>query len=590
MRSFLKNGLCYFFSIQTTKQKFTLFSVLVLTFLAAYFEFKILTLIGPMVAVIGGSAAIGHAEGILNWHQTGPRSELAVWYLAIQLAIFAVLSAATRIAQIYVGHSYIYGLGHRLGALNLANAIGADYVLLKNSHSSQLLARFERINIAINSVLNPLLILTSSLIIGSAIVASLFNTDPLLSLVCLLCLSLFFFASGLFSRSAILRNSNLLNQVQGERIFLIREAISGYRELKLGAMLGDYARRFNDVDRSMRAAQVMNLVLGSSPRFLLEALGLIALAIVLLVNSAKADAMSEIVSVLATFAVGAQRLLPHAQSIYSSIASIAGHMHMINDLAQPLFPETDAKTKHPQMNANPFLHDFEELRCRNVSYTYPGSNEPALVTTSLLISRGDKIALVGTSGSGKSTFLELLCGLLRPTTGTIEVDGIAITSANVDEWQQSLAYVPQQPFLTSGSVRENLLLGSPEGAISEEQIATMLRRVGLEDWLTRRANGLDRPVGENGSNLSGGQKQRLAIARALIGSKKILVMDEITSNLDAANESAILDLILNLPRDYTLICSLHKVSRLDRFDAVVEFGKGASIMRVPNTSKTVSIE
>jgi ABC-type multidrug transport system fused ATPase/permease subunit len=545
-------GLLY--RLQTRRQRSTFLLTVILLILAGYLEYLVITLVGPLVSNVS-SGGSGVAE------------------MALLLIVLSLLTAVVRVLQIHIGHSYVYGLGHMFSCETLGNALNADYIELKRSHSAALLKRFEMINIAVNSVLTPLLILLASSITALAIGISLILADVRVAVIGLGGLTAFYLIAALMSRKALLRNAALFNRAQGERIFLIREAMSGYRELKIGALIGDYQQRFNAVDQNLRHSQVRNLVLGASPRFVLEALAFTSVALVVYWASRQVGGTgAALLSTLATFALGAQRLLPHAQSIYSSISSIVGHHSMIAELRKPLFEARQRSAQPDTAVEEMFLSNEGEILLTGLGFSYPNALQPTLSNINLEISRGSRIALVGSSGSGKTTFLELFCGLLTPTQGTISVNGQEIRGGKLDLWQRQIAYVPQNPFLVSGSLRDNVLLGGNNKELSDFEIITALSAVGLGDWLAHLVDGLAHDVGENGSNLSGGQRQRLAIARALAGGKSILVLDEITSNLDAQNESAILELILTLPRNFTVICSLHKAQVLDRFDRVLTFG------------------
>jgi ABC-type multidrug transport system fused ATPase/permease subunit len=539
---------------QTVGQRAKLVFAMFLMIVSAFFEFKIITLIGPLVATAGSQI-----------------SEQTI-AAATSLAVFAVLGGIARVLQIYVGHGYVYDLGHLLSKTTLRNALNTDYLSLKTSHSASLLKRFEMINVAINSVLTPLMVLLNNLVVSIAIAASLIITNFQVGVFGLGTLGFFYISILLLSRNALLRNAQEFSATQGERIFLIREATSGYRELMIGGLVQGYQERFGDVDRRLRRSQVLNLVLGASPRFVLEALAFMAIAAGIAWSQLVGGvSFSEFMSIVATFAIGAQKLVPCSQAIYSSIASIIGHHSMIQELGHPLFREPHAVSMSGTKLDSAVLAPESIVKINGLGFGYPGAVRQVFTGLKLEIYPGERIALVGGSGSGKSTFLELFCGLLEADAGAITVGGVGLEQIAIDSWQKRIAYVPQQPFLVSGSIRENLLFGTPANIIRDEDLVRTLKSVDLTGWLNNLPNGLEFDVGENGANLSGGQRQRLSIARALLSGRSIFVLDEITSNLDARNEADILDLILSLPKNITVVCSLHKAPDLTRFDKVVSF-------------------
>jgi ABC-type transport system involved in cytochrome bd biosynthesis fused ATPase/permease subunit len=281
--------------------------------------------------------------------------------MAISLVFLSWLSTLIRVTQVKIGHGYIYGLGHTLSAETLRNALYADYIELKSAHSSLLLKRIEMINIAINSVLTPILLLVVSGVTVIAISVGLFFTDVQVAIIGISGLTCFYVISALIFRKALLQNSVLFNNAQGERIFLMREVVSGFRELKVGALIENYQKRFELVDDRFRKSQVKNIVLGSSPRFVLEGILYTAVALIVYWASLQGNETGVvIISTLATFALGAQRLLPHAQTIYSSASSIIGHHSMIAELCSPLFKERPPLTQVTQSN-DPIIFGANEV-------------------------------------------------------------------------------------------------------------------------------------------------------------------------------------------------------------------------------------
>jgi ATP-binding cassette subfamily B protein len=304
----------------------------------------------------------------------------------------------------------------------------------------------------------------------------------------------------------------------------------------------------------------------------MESAGMVLIALLALMFSGGASGVSSAIPMLAALALGLQRLLPSLQQAYQSWSTINGAEASLRDTLKLL--EQDMPTA-PGRLPEPLAFN-DEIRARKLRFRYGKGTPWILQGVDVVIRKGSRVGFVGATGSGKSTLLDIVMGLLHPDEGELLVDGVPITSGNVASWRTHIAHVPQDIFLTDGSVRENIAFGVPLDQIDEEAMrrAAHLAHVGttIENW----AKGYDTVVGERGVQLSGGQRQRIGIARALYKNADVFIFDEATSALDIDTEEAVMQSIELLPRRITVLIIAHRLSTLKNCDYLVELGKPAA--------------
>jgi ABC-type multidrug transport system fused ATPase/permease subunit len=236
--------------------------------------------------------------------------------------------------------------------------------------------------------------------------------------------------------------------------------------------------------------------------------------------------------------------------------------------------DTQAYGGKPDDRAMPSLPLRGEIALKNVSFTYPNAAGPSLESVELVIRRHEVIGLVGETGAGKTTLVDLILGLLEPTAGTIEVNGEPLWGERRFFWRRSCGYIPQEIFLSDDSVRANIAFGVPEDVIDDEAVVKAAHIAQIDDFVSTLPAGYETSVGERGVRLSGGQRQRIGIARALYHDPDVLVMDEATSSLDGATEAAVMEMIHKLGRTKTLIVIAHRLSTVRACDVIYLVHKG----------------
>jgi ABC-type multidrug transport system fused ATPase/permease subunit len=333
---------------------------------------------------------------------------------------------------------------------------------------------------------------------------------------------------------------------------------------------------FRDAEHRFRNARTTNAIFANAPRYFVEAAGMVLIAGVAVAMSERPGGLAAAIPALGALALGAQKLLPLVQQIYFGWAAATGAQQTLSDvimlLRRPTPSDDDAGGRLPFTNA---------ISLRGVSYSYGGERQTALKGIDLEIPKGARVGIAGRTGSGKSTLMDLVIGLLEPTEGTIAIDGTPLVAGNRAAWQRNVAHVPQAIFLSDASIAENIAFGVPAGEIDRERVQRAALQAELAEVVAALPEGYDTRVGERGIQLSGGQRQRIGIARALYKQANVLVFDEATSALDDDTESAVMSAIERLDRDLTIILIAHRLTTLQGCDVILRLDRGQVVANQP---------
>ena len=324
-----------------------------------------------------------------------------------------------------------------------------------------------------------------------------------------------------------------------------------------------YVDRYSNLDRNNRLRQAKNQFLAFFPKFILEAIGLIALALISLLLIGDENDPKKVIPIVGAIALGMQRFLPTLQQMYSSWVIISANTADLNAVIslvnQPVLTNLRVQRKYPSLS-------FEKIEFRNVSYKFKKQQNNAIENVNLTISKGDKIGIIGETGSGKSTFVDLIMGLLVPTQGIIKVNGTNIHAENkqifYEKWRNSISHVPQNIYLIDDNFIKNIAFGVNEKEIDFNLLKKAAKNSLIFDVIEDKPHQYNSLIGEKGINLSGGQRQRLGIARSLYKNADILILDEATSALDINTENKLINSISNNYPSITLIIVSHRMESL----------------------------
>ncbi|HEY0312764.1 MAG TPA: ABC transporter ATP-binding protein [Allosphingosinicella sp.] len=488
---------------------------------------------------------------------------------ALILVAAALTAAAVRLGLLWMTQRLVTGFAHDLARAMFARMLRQPYADYVRRNSSEALAAMEKARDVAGQVLQPLMQAAIATIMALFIAVFLFILSPVAALGAGLSLALVYFAISRLTRDRLSANSRILSASALERVKIVQEALGGLRDIILDRSHAVFEEEFAATDARMRRALANNSLISQGPRFAIEAAGIVAIALVALWMSSRPGGIVAAIPVLGALALGSQRLLPLLQQAYLGWSGTLGNRQALADIAALL--SAPALTE-PSEGAGklPFR---DGLAFRGVSFAYAGGGQ-VLRGVDLDMKAGARIGIVGPTGSGKSTLLDLLMGLLEPSSGEIRVDGRALDAATRPLWQSQIAHVPQSIFLADDSIAANIAFGVRRGAIDIGRVRACAEAAHIAGFAAELPDGYSTRVGERGVRLSGGQRQRIGIARALYKEAAVLILDEATSALDDATEAAVIDSIMALGPDITLIMIAHRRSTLDGCERILRVENG----------------
>ena len=511
------------------------------------------------------------ADVVLAWGITSADQLVLPFTVAFMVA--ALIAGAIRILLLWVSTRLAFASGADLGIEVYRRTLYQPYRVHVARNSSEVISGItNKVNGVVFGVLLPLLLLVSSTVLLVAIMLALIAIDPMVASVAAVGFGASYALITWMSRRRLHRNSQRIAYEQTQVVKALQEGLGGIRDVLLDGTQPVYCDIFRQADHPLRRAQGNNVFIGGSPRPAMEALGMVLIAALAYALSRQVGGIATALPVLGALALGAQRLLPALQQIYGNWASIVGSYNSLADtialLDQPLRAEL------LQTASVPLLFQ-KHIQFKGVRFRYTSDSPWVLDGINLTILRGARVGFVGSTGSGKSTTLDLLMGLLMPTEGELLVDGQPINGNRVRDWQQTIAHVPQSIYLADATLAENIAFGVPRKAIDLDRVQQAARQAQIADFIESSPEGYQAYVGERGIRLSGGQRQRIGIARALYKQASVLVFDEATSALDNATEQSVMDAIEGLNSDLTILLIAHRLTTLKNCTQVVELDKGS---------------
>jgi ABC-type multidrug transport system fused ATPase/permease subunit len=366
----------------------------------------------------------------------------------------------------------------------------------------------------------------------------------------------------------------------GRRFQAANEALMGIKDVKVLGREASFLERFRRPSRRFTRAAASNQVVSKLPRFALETIAFGGLLLILLYSIQVSGSMSETLPLLSLFAFAGYRLMPALSELFASAVQMRFNLPALQHLHEQLCGDEVSSSPAAAMTAGGPADSLElrnSLVLNNVSFHYEGADGPALSDVNLEIRRNQTVGLVGRTGAGKTTLVDVILGLLEPTAGQMEVDGLPLVGSRLNQWKRTCGYVPQEIFLCDSSIRENIAFGIPEDQIDQAKVEEAARVAQIHEFIEGLPQAYDTVVGDRGVRLSGGQRQRIAIARALYSNPEVLVLDEATSSLDGATEAAVMEVIGKLGKAKTLIIIAHRLSTVRACDSIYLLQSGRNI-------------
>lgn len=497
---------------------------------------------------------------------TSPDQILLPFTLFFILAV--LFSGLIRGFLVYSTIRFSHAVGHDLGMNVYRRTLYQSYSYHANQNSSELInGVILQVNTITGGVVQPLLIIASSILLMAGIVSALMFVDVVTSISAFFVFGFLYLIVIKLTHKQLRHNSNNVAHYSTQLIKSLQEGLGGIRDVLIDGSQNFFCKIYKASDLPLRKALGDNTFIASSPRFIMEAIGMTLIAFLAYSLTISNRGFENVIPTLGALALGAQRLLPSMQQSYDAYSKLKGSQASLRDVLKIL------NQKLPSY-ADSILEDrmqFEaQIELKNLSFHYSKNTPLIFDNINLKIKKGSKVGFIGETGCGKTTLLDIIMGLLTPSDGNIFIDGQAINENNIRSWQSNIAHVPQNVYLSDSSISDNIAFGTHKSEIDFEKIKSVSKQAKISEIINNLKDGYDTFVGEQGIKLSGGQRQRIGIARALYRDANVLIFDEATSALDNETEKVIMDSINSLGKDLTILIIAHRLTTLRQCDYVVE--------------------
>jgi ATP-binding cassette subfamily B protein len=483
----------------------------------------------------------------------------------------ALIAGAMRLLLLWASTRLSFATGADLSISIYRRTLYQPYAIHCARNSSEVINGISgKANGVIYNIIVPVLTLISSSVMLIAILMALLSVQPLIALAAFGGFGLIYAVIIRMTRKQLLSDSICAARETTQVIKSLQEGLGGIRDVLIDGSQAAYCDIYRNADLPLRRAQGNSLFISASPRYGMEALGMILIATLAYILAQQADGIAKAIPILGALALGAQRLLPVLQQAYGSWAQINSGQSSLKDTLDLLNQSLPDSVNQPLPQRLPFNHT---IVLKELTYRYSLQTPYVLKHLNLTITKGSRIGFIGTTGSGKSTLLDIIMGLLQPTSGTLEIDGQPITSINQRAWQLHIAHVPQTIFLADSTIEENIAFGIPKNRIDHDRVRQAAEQAQISDVIESWPKQYQTFVGERGIRLSGGQRQRIGIARALYKQADVIIFDEATSALDNETEQAVMQAIEGLSKDLTLLIIAHRLTTLKNCTQIVELGE-----------------
>jgi ABC-type multidrug transport system fused ATPase/permease subunit len=493
--------------------------------------------------------------------------------LTIAFAMAALFSGLMRLILLWAQTRLSHAIGADLSISIYRRTLYQPYAIHVARNSSEVIAGISgKAKVVVSTTILPLVTIVSSLLMLLSILFVLLAIEPVVAVSAFIGFGAIYVVVILTTKRVLRRDSQRINYESGRLIKSLQEGLGGIRDVLIDGTQAVYCKIYRNADLPLRRAQANIAIISASPRYGIEALGMVLIAVLAYSLSSRSSGLVSAIPILGALALGAQRMLPVLQQAYSSWTLMRGGQASLNgalDLLDQPLPLYLNYTPQPPM---PFQHS---ITLNSLTFKY--SDDAHWVFQegiNIDIPKGSRTGFIGATGSGKSTLLDIIMGLLQPTAGSLAVDGISITEQNHRGWQAHIAHVPQAIFLADTSIAENIAFGVPVEQINHARMRQAAQKAQISQTIESWSMQYDTLVGERGVRLSGGQRQRIGIARALYKQADVIVFDEATSALDNDTERAVMEAIENLDDELTVIIVAHRLTTLKNCTHVVELENG----------------
>jgi ATP-binding cassette subfamily B protein len=562
--------------------------LLFLMIIVAFAEVLTIGAVLPFLAAITSPLSLFEhelAQPFINIMGINSAEELLL-PLTILFSVLVVIAAFLRVVMIWANSIFAYSSGGELGIEIYRKIMHQPYLqhTLKNS-SEVINGILIKTNAVTQLTILPVLTIVSGFFMITSVLMVFVIINPSIALIVYGSFGFMYLLVVKTMGRYLLKNGEHIAHESTKVIKTIQESLEGIRDVIIDNSQEVRVKSFSQSIQLLKKSQGNNEVFGQSPRYLVEAIGILSIAIsAYYLLSQNNNFSGEMVAIFGVVALAAQRLLPVVQQVYYAWTNILSSKQSLKDALELL--DTKLSDRNIE-NASKYITFQERIFIKDVEFNYPLKNSKTLDGINLEILKGEKIGIIGETGSGKSTLVDLIMGLFSPIKGQLIIDNEKLNQSNMRSWQSKISHVPQKIYLIDGSISENIAYGVEKDTINLNLVEQAAKQALVDDFVSQLPDKYETNVGENGVLLSGGQRQRIGIARALYKKSEIIILDEATSALDNKTEGKIMDSINLLDKTKTILIIAHRLTTLKKCSKIIKI-KNGKIEKVTTYDELIS--
>tara|TARA_B100000787_G_C16199029_1_gene303345 strand:+ start:8637 stop:10409 length:1773 start_codon:yes stop_codon:yes gene_type:complete len=577
MKIFLATKILYeILGYLNKRRKIQLYLITILMIFGSIMEVFSIGMVIPFIAVlIEPSKLSGMYEAInILYIMEGIPIDKQRFILTILFISIFTFSIILRLINNYIFQRVARAVAVDLNLQVYKNFLNKKYSLsVKENSSLRMSLMTEKMGTIVGVIYNFLYFCSNTVILLSVMVFCI-NLNPIISIVIFSSLILIFLTISKFLNSRLLNLSEIIMKKMTSKLRIIQETFGGLRQIILGKTQKTYSAIFETDEHSLRRSEAMSSFLVFVPRYLVETIAVISLSIyAYYVTQYKLVEPFKLIAFLGFIGFASARLLPVASSMYQSLISLLSDVFIVNELLSYLNEKNDNLDYSNSKNIK--FKNF--IKIKSVNFKYDNNSTFELVDLNFEIKKGEKVGIIGETGFGKSTVIDILIGLLEVNSGKILIDDETLNNNTIYSWQSKISHVPQDIFLMDRSIAENIAFSVGKKDIDYEILKKSIKSAELEETINGLNEKENTMIGERGIYLSGGQKQRIGIARAFYNQKEILILDEATSSLDLETEKKIINNINKNYKGLTVIQISHRIQTLEFTDKIIRFEKDKNL-------------
>jgi ABC-type multidrug transport system fused ATPase/permease subunit len=554
-------------------RKVQLLILLIITFLTSIVEMLSVASVVPFIKAATSTSEnfVLEKSSILKFVSINNKKE-AVFITGIIFSFFILINSLLRCLLIFITSKLSNIITAELSIKIYRASLFDSYSNHINKQTSNVISAVTQKVYQTYFTISSIITFVSSAFILIGLISVLIWINPKVMSFFIIFFSILYLAIVLLGKKTIKNNSQIINEEQNKIIFNLQNGLGSFRDIILDKTQEYFITIFAKASLNKARREAVNNIIQSSPRYILEGMGVILAAFLIIFWNYFMHSSNEIIEAfptLAAIAIGTQKILPLINNLYLNFSIFKGNVYQVDDVLNVL-------NKHAEKDKIKILVKEREINFKNfisfnnVDFSYEDKNEYILENINLEIKKGSKVGIIGKSGEGKSTFLDLLMGFLEPKRGLISVDGIKLSSETLSSWQSKISHVPQKLFLSDSSILENIAFGRFIKDIDLNKVETVSKKAQLHKFINSLKEGYHEQIGERGIKLSGGQIQRVGLARSLYKNSEIIIFDEATNSLDTETERLIMEELYSLEKNLTIIIVAHRLNTLSKCDVIFE--------------------